>query len=160
MQRIDFSVADRFGVFRDGYVQGERFLRKLSFSLAALLTFPMPATAETWTGKASYYGLKGRTASGGQVGAHAGVKVCGHTAAHRSLPLGSTALVTNLGNQRSVIVTINDRGPFTGGRVIDVSSERRRRAWFSQGGRRPGEGRGHALTVREDKVRGFILRFR
>jgi rare lipoprotein A len=99
----------------------ERFLRKLSFSLAALLTLPMPATAETWTGKASYYALKGRTASGGQVGAHAGVKVCAHTAAHRSLPLGSTALVTNLGNQRSVIVTINDRGPFTGGRVIDVS---------------------------------------
>ncbi len=97
-------------------------MRKLSFSLAALLTLPMPATAETWTGKASYYGLKGRTASGGQVGAHAGVKVCGHTAAHRSLPLGSTALVTNLGNQRSVIVTINDRGPFTGGRVIDVST--------------------------------------
>ncbi len=121
MQRIDCSVADRFGAFRDGYIQGERFLRKLSFSLVALLTLPMPATAETWTGKASYYALKGRTASGGQVGAHAGVKVCGHTAAHRSLPLGSTALVTNLGNQRSVIVTINDRGPFTGGRVIDVS---------------------------------------
>ncbi len=96
-------------------------MKKLSFSLAALLTLPLPATAETWTGKASYYGLKGRTASGGQVGALAGVKVCGHTAAHRSLPLGSTALVTNLGNQRSVIVTINDRGPFTGGRVIDVS---------------------------------------
>jgi rare lipoprotein A len=97
--------------------KGERFLRKLSFSLAALLTLPMPATAETWTGKASYYALKGRTASGAHVGGHAG----GHTAAHPSLPFGSKALVTNLGNQRAVIVTINDRGPFTGGRVIDVS---------------------------------------
>ena len=88
-------------------------MRKLSFSLAALLTFPMPATAQTWRGKASYYALKGRTASG----SHAG----GHTAAHPTLPFGSKALVTNLGNQRSVIVTISDRGPFTGGRVIDVS---------------------------------------
>ena len=97
-------------------------MRKLSFSLAALLTLPMPATAETWTGKASYYALKGRTANGGHIGGHAGGQVCGHTAAHPTLPFGSTARVTNLGNQRSVIVTINDRGPFTGGRVIDVST--------------------------------------
>jgi rare lipoprotein A len=89
-------------------------LRKLSFSLAALLTLPLPAMAETWSGKASYYSLKGRAASGGNVG--------GLTAAHRTLPFGSKALVTNLGNHRSVIVTINDRGPFTGGRVIDVST--------------------------------------
>jgi rare lipoprotein A len=88
-------------------------LRKLSFSLAAFLTLPLPATAETWSGKASYYGLKGRTASGARVG--------GLTAAHPTLPFGSKALVTNLGNHRSVIVTINDRGPFKGGRVIDVS---------------------------------------
>jgi rare lipoprotein A len=86
----------------------------LSFGLAALLTLPLPAMAESWTGKASYYGLKGRTASGARIG--------GLTAAHRTLPFGAKARVTNLGNNRSVVVTINDRGPFTGGRVIDVST--------------------------------------
>jgi rare lipoprotein A len=43
------------------------------------------------------------------------------TAAHRSLPLASYAKVTNLDNSRSVIVKINDRGPYTRGRIIDLS---------------------------------------
>ncbi len=70
-------------------------------------------------GVASYYGneLAGnRTASGerfdpGQL-----------TAAHRSLPFGSMVRVTNTSNGDSVIVRINDRGPFAHGRVIDVST--------------------------------------
>jgi rare lipoprotein A len=43
------------------------------------------------------------------------------TAAHRSLPFGTRVRVTNLGNDRSVVVRINDRGPFVDGRIIDVS---------------------------------------
>ena len=43
------------------------------------------------------------------------------TAAHRSLPFGSLVRVTNLSNQRSVIVRINDRGPYYQGRIIDLS---------------------------------------
>ena len=43
------------------------------------------------------------------------------TAAHRSLPLGTRARVTNLDNGKSVVVRINDRGPFVDGRVIDLS---------------------------------------
>ena len=43
------------------------------------------------------------------------------TAAHRTLPFGSKVRVANLANGRSVVVRINDRGPFTEGRVIDVS---------------------------------------
>ena len=66
-----------------------------------------------WTGKASYYGGRGRTASGGHVG-HL-------TAAHRTLPFGSKIRVTNLRNHRSVVVTVNDRGPFVRGRIVDVS---------------------------------------
>jgi len=69
-------------------------------------------------GMASYYGneLAGnRTANGerfdpGQL-----------TAAHRSLPFGSMVRVTNTSNGDSVVVRINDRGPFSRGRVIDVS---------------------------------------
>jgi len=43
------------------------------------------------------------------------------TAAHRTLPLGTMVRVTNLNNHRSVVVRINDRGPFSRGRIIDLS---------------------------------------
>jgi len=43
------------------------------------------------------------------------------TAAHRSLPFGTKVRVTNLGNNRSVTVKINDRGPFIEGRIIDLT---------------------------------------
>jgi rare lipoprotein A len=72
----------------------------------------------TETGKASYYGDRhhGRkTASGERFDQHA------LTAAHRSLPFGTRVRVTNLSNERSVVVRINDRGPFVRGRIIDVS---------------------------------------
>jgi rare lipoprotein A len=88
-------------------------LKKVMICVAALMSFTGAADAG-WVGKASYYNLGGRTASGGRVGAY--------TAAHRTLPFGSQVRVTNLRNHRSVVVTINDRGPFTGGRVIDVSA--------------------------------------
>lgn len=45
----------------------------------------------------------------------------GLTAAHKTLPLGTRVRVTNLANGRSIVVRINDRGPFKGGRVIDLS---------------------------------------
>lgn len=88
-------------------------MNRLMIACATLIAFAGGAQASQ-IGKASYYSLGGRTASGGRVGAY--------TAAHRSLPMGSRVRVTNLKNNRSVVVTINDRGPFTGGRVIDVSA--------------------------------------
>ena len=69
-------------------------------------------------GIASYYGSKfhgRRTASGQAFDMHA------MTAAHRTLPFGSQVRVTNKANGKSVIVTVNDRGPFVRGREIDVS---------------------------------------
>ena len=69
-------------------------------------------------GKASYYGSRhhGRkTASGEPFNMHA------LTAAHRTLPFGSRVRVTNLNNQQSVVVRINDRGPYAKGRIIDLS---------------------------------------
>jgi len=53
------------------------------------------------------------------------------TAAHRSLPFGTRVLVTNLDNGKSVIVRINDRGPFVAGRVIDVTPAAARALGFS-----------------------------
>ncbi|MVW74719.1 septal ring lytic transglycosylase RlpA family protein [Pseudomonas sp. R-22-3w-18] len=72
----------------------------------------------TQTGKASYYGDRhhgNKTASGERFDQHA------LTAAHRSLPFGTRVRVTNMSNDKSVVVRINDRGPFVRGRIIDVS---------------------------------------
>jgi len=86
--------------------------RKIIIGAAVLLAGTVGVGARSEVGKASYYASKSRTADGGRVGSL--------TAAHRTLPLGSKARVTNLANHRSVEVTVNDRDPFTGGRVIDV----------------------------------------
>jgi rare lipoprotein A len=69
-------------------------------------------------GMASYYGAElagNRTASGERFNPSA------LTAAHRSLPLGTKLRVTNNSNGKSVIVRVNDRGPFTRNRVLDLS---------------------------------------
>ena len=90
-------------------------IRKIVFALAALASWAGPLSAEQWTGKASFYALRSRTASGGRVAAM--------TAAHRTLPFGSKVRVTNLSNNRAVVVTVQDRGPFVRGRVVDVSRD-------------------------------------
>jgi rare lipoprotein A len=53
------------------------------------------------------------------------------TAAHRSLPFGTMVRVINTGNGRSIVVRINDRGPFTRGRIIDVTPAAARALGFS-----------------------------
>ena len=77
-----------------------------------------PDAEHVGDGEASYYGheLAGnRTASGERFNPQA------LTAAHRTLPLGSKLKVINKANGKSVVVRINDRGPFHGRRVLDVS---------------------------------------
>jgi rare lipoprotein A len=79
---------------------------------------PGPAAKFVQTGLASWYGSgfhRKHTASGERYDMN------DLTAAHRSLPLDTVARVTNLTNSRSVLVRINDRGPFAQGRVIDLS---------------------------------------
>lgn len=72
-------------------------------------------SGRSFAGKASYYGSESgsRTASGQRFNQNA------MTAAHRSLPFGTKLRVTHRG--QSVIVTVNDRGPFIRGRVLDLS---------------------------------------
>ena len=67
-------------------------------------------------GKAAWYDLVGNRTASGEI-----LDTIHPTAAHRSLPLASLARVTNLDNGRSIIVKINDRGPYTRGRILDVS---------------------------------------
>ncbi|NJO51538.1 MAG: septal ring lytic transglycosylase RlpA family protein, partial [Leptolyngbyaceae cyanobacterium RM2_2_4] len=59
------------------------------------------------------------------------------TAAHRNLPFGTQVRVTNLSNGQSVIVRINDRGPYSGGRVIDLSAAAARAVGLIQAGVAP-----------------------
>ncbi len=73
------------------------------------------ANAAPGCGHASWYALTSKTASGERMNASL------MTAAHRSLPFGTKVLVTNKRNGKSVVVRINDRGPFIRGRIIDVS---------------------------------------
>jgi rare lipoprotein A len=89
--------------------------RPYSFTvLTVLVVLTTPDVVQAESGRAAYYG-GGRTASGERSGPNE------LTAAHRTLPFGTKVLVTNLRNGRSVIVRINDRGPYGRGRVIDVS---------------------------------------
>jgi rare lipoprotein A len=74
---------------------------KLTLALALASITVCPAGAET--GVASFYGGRGLTA------------------AHRTLPFGTVVRVTNVSNGKTVMVRINDRGPFRRGRIIDLS---------------------------------------
>ena len=90
-----------------------------------------PAPRDGERGKASYYAdsLAGRkTASGERYDTKQ------LTAAHRTLPFGTKLKVTNQRNGKSVIVRINDRGPFIKGRVIDLSRGAARQLGFISAG--------------------------
>ena len=70
------------------------------------------------SGKASYYAMKyqnRKTASGERLNQWS------KTAAHKKLPFGTIVKVTNINNGKSVVVKINDRGPFVKGRIIDLT---------------------------------------
>jgi rare lipoprotein A len=86
------------------------------FVLSSLVasTIVMPTIASAQSGIASVYS-EGPTATGERLVASA------MTAAHRTLPFGTMVRVTNTGNGKSVVVRINDRGPFVQGRIIDLT---------------------------------------
>lgn len=86
---------------------------KSLFAAALVAAFLLPASASADSCVSSYYWQGTKTASGQRFNPE------GFTAAHRSLPFGTKLRVTHAG--RSVIVTINDRGPFIKGRCLDLS---------------------------------------
>jgi len=104
---------------------GTCLLKKLALAsvlVASVAGAPLAASAQS--GIASIY-PGGRTANGERAAPS------GLTAAHRTLPFGTMVRVTNHGTGRSVIVRINDRGPFVHGRVIDVTPAAARALGFS-----------------------------
>lgn len=91
-------------------------MRKLILPTLIFLLSAAPAHAKiTSCGKASWYQLTSMTASGERANPNV------MAAAHRTLPFGTRVRVTNFRNGRSVVVRINDRGPFIKGRIIDVT---------------------------------------
>lgn len=118
------AMADGFAAhFADLAVPAEPVLPPHAVDLDSLPQRSEPAAAsdpasDFGAGVASYYGAEfagRRTASGERFDPRA------LTAAHRTLPFGTRVRVTNPANGRSVVVRINDRGPFIRGRTIDLS---------------------------------------
>ena len=103
-------------------MNSKALLATLSATVVACMAVPSAearSAARSQAGVASWYGpgFQGRrTANGERFNTHA------LTAAHRTLPFGTRVRVTNKSTGRSVVVRINDRGPYAGGRVIDLSS--------------------------------------
>jgi rare lipoprotein A len=93
--------------------------------LVLLLSF-WSSSANAQSGMASHYSHAGKRTASGEPANPGGM-----TAAHRSLPFGTRVMVTNRKNGRSVVVRINDRGPFVRGRVIDLSTAAARAIGFS-----------------------------
>jgi len=98
--------------------------RMLFASTLAIFSTALAASAHAQSGIASVYSGE-RTANGEY--AHAGRL----TAAHRSLPFGTLVRVTHKHSGRSVVVRINDRGPFVGGRIIDLTPAAARAIGFN-----------------------------
>jgi rare lipoprotein A len=87
-----------------------------AFFLGVLLYSEVPRFYEV--GIASWYGpgFQGKTTANGEL-----YDMFAYTAAHKTLPFGTVVEVVNLETGRSVVVRINDRGPFIPGRIIDLS---------------------------------------
>ena len=91
---------------------------KVIFILLFLVICLSGYSQKTETGMASFYSDKfeGKKTASGEI-----YKSSKMTAAHPTLPFGTRVKVTNLSNNKSVIVTVNDRGPFVKNRIIDLS---------------------------------------
>lgn len=98
----------------------EKWLSSIVLALAASVLLWTAAAANGYdrTGEASWYGSRyqGRTTASGEP-----FDMNALTAAHKRLPFGTMVKVTNLANKRSLVVRINDRGPYKRGRIIDLS---------------------------------------
>ena len=98
---------------------GGQYLVGRPYSVAGRRYYPGENPTYSAVGMASWYGaaFHGRRTANGEI-----YDMASLSAAHPTMPLPSYARVTNLGNGYSVIVRVNDRGPYHGGRVMDVSS--------------------------------------
>jgi rare lipoprotein A len=120
----------------DAFIRKYKFFvkkhRRILLNIAAFLLLVLVVHAVSvvyhshygWVVTASYYGhaFHGKKTASGEI-----YNMYALTAAHKTLPLGTRLKVTNLDNKRSVIVKINDRGPYRWGRSLDLSLAAARR---------------------------------
>lgn len=106
-------------------------IRKILLFLVLLLPISLMAQKQITYGKASFYADKfeGRTTASGEKYWHSKL-----TAAHKNLSFNTQVRVTNLSNNKSVIVRINDRGPFVKDRIIDLSKSAAKQLDFIKDG--------------------------
>ena len=110
-QSADYSP-ERAALWRAGFASEAEICR----GLGDFCCSPGRLTGTRLFGQAAWYNLVGKHTASGEI-----LDTTTATAAHRSLPLASFAKVTNLDNGRAVVVKINDRGPYTPGRMLDLS---------------------------------------
>ncbi len=96
----------------------QSFIMKPIYYLLLTILFLSSCAYATRKGLASYYAdsYEGKTTANGEI--YRQNKI---TAAHKTLPFGTKVEVTNLSNNKSVVVRINDRGPYVNGRIIDLT---------------------------------------
>jgi rare lipoprotein A len=97
-----------------------KILSSLPIAFAGILGIMSPPAQAAYCSSASHYGYgdgyHGQTTANGER-----FNTYGNTTAHRSLPFGTRLKVTNQSNGKSVIVRVNDRGPYISGRALDLS---------------------------------------
>ena len=130
---------------------------KVLFALVLSLCACGVSLAQIQTGKASFYAdsFEGNPTASGEK-----YRASKFTAAHKTLPFGTVVKVTNLANKESVNVTINDRGPYVEGRVIDLSKAAAEKLNFFSKGIADvsievvdeGDGKGQTIPVMVDHV--------
>jgi rare lipoprotein A len=145
----DTILAGSTGDPAEDALQAANLLRRLMGNAPPLMTIidaPQPVEPEpvqeislgpvrlTISGQASWYGpgFHGRRSASGEI-----FNQNAMTAAHRTLPFGTQVRVTNTNNGQSVVVRINDRGPYSGGRVIDLSAAAARSLGMTRSGVAP-----------------------
>ena len=99
---------------------------RLGAAMSSAIFMCVSSAALAESGIASVYGYDGQKTANGER-----ANPAGYTAAHRTLPFGTKVRVTNKRNGKSVVVRINDRGPFIRGRVIDLTPAGARAIGFS-----------------------------
>jgi rare lipoprotein A len=128
-----------------------------TIALILLIASIKLSQAQVQTGKASFYADKfeGRMTASGEKYKHSKL-----TAAHKTLPFGTKVRVTNLTNNETVEVIINDRGPYVDGRIIDLSKSAAEKLGYINNGLAEvkvevvdaGDGKGGGQVVPIDKV--------
>ncbi len=111
------SAGGTYGTPKNSYAVHRATMRP--YTVNGVRYYPTVVSVGTkYRGIASWYGPKfhGRKTSNGEV-----YNMYDYTAAHKTLPMNTMVRVTNLNNGRSVVVRINDRGPFVSNRIIDLS---------------------------------------